>query len=106
MLLKPYDPQGLHGKFLQTFNDDALKAVAAVVAAAHLRVPSACAEKWGEIGELRCGYIRWMQIESDLLAHQGKLAGIEIGLADNHTGGGKHVEIAAGQFRMLVVHAT
>lgn len=104
MDIAPYDPQGLHIKFLTSIGGDNLKKIAAVVAWAHLRAPVIGQERWGDVGLSRWGLIRWIQIDADLLTLNGKLDGVSVEWADNIPGPGKHLEIIAGDFRVLIAH--
>jgi hypothetical protein len=92
----------IHTEFVQAYGNDALRTVAAVIAWGHVRSLTSGQEQYGEVGEERCGVLRWLQIDSDLMKLKGRFPGVDISWVDNDCG--KHIEIAAGQFRLLVAH--
>jgi hypothetical protein len=94
----------LHDEFCEEVGYEALQAIGAVVAWGHIRAPRAGSEQWGEVGLDRCGVLRWIQTDADLLALDGKFTNVKMELCANNSGGMKHLEVSAGRFRILIVH--
>jgi hypothetical protein len=95
---------GINEEFIEAFGRPAIQAIGAIVAWSHVRAPRESAERWGEVGLDRCGFIRWMQADSDLLRLDGRFPGVKVGLFNNNSGGLKHIELSAGRFRLLLAH--
>jgi hypothetical protein len=104
MLAPTGDPQQLHAKLLASFPKEVLQTIAAIVAWAHVRAPVFAHECYGEIGKLRSGLFRWIQIDSNIIGMAGRVPGLDIGLRDNDGCPGQHVEVVAGEFRLLFAH--
>jgi len=92
----------IHSEFVEAYGNEALRTIAAVIAWAHVRAVTTGQEQYGAVGEERCGVLRWLQIDADLIKLKGRFPNIDISWVDNDCG--KHIEIAAGKFRLLVAH--
>jgi hypothetical protein len=104
MHIAPTDPQSLHDQFLVAVQRESLRTLGAVVAWAHVQAPVVGHDLFGEVGYERCGLLRWMKIDEDLRLLIGKLPGVDIEWKKNPAGGGKHIEISAGLFKLLLAH--
>jgi len=104
MKIDPFDPQRLHSQFLDSMTTNGMRTIGAIVAWAHVRAPGIGAERWGDVGRSRSGVLRWIQIDADLIGLKGKMPGVDIELCDNPSGGGTHIEVGAGNLRMLLAH--
>lgn len=93
-----------HQEFIEGFGREALRAIAAVVAWGHVRSVELGLEQFGDIGLERCGVLRWIMIDADLMRLKSKLPGVDVGLYFNAACGQRHVEISAGKFRLLIAH--
>jgi hypothetical protein len=98
------DPQGLHRRFASAVGPSVLKAIGAVVAWAHVRAPEIAQELYGDFGLLRSGCFRWTQIDAGLKDLQGKFPGVDFNVVPNPNSSGSHIEIIAGDFRLLLAH--
>lgn len=99
-----FAPSGLGEHLVQDFGREALEAIGAIISWAHIRAPREGAERWGDVGVDRCGVLRWIQIDADLLKLDGSFPGVSVGLFHNDGGGMRHIEVSAGRFRLLVSH--
>src|SRR5262245_5757769 len=100
---KPSTPIREH--FLASWPDAAVKALATVVAFNHLQSHEFATAKYGEVGVARSGLLRWIATDADivrLVSH--RFPGVSVHFVPNATNGSRHVEVVAGDFRLLVLH--
>jgi hypothetical protein len=95
----------LHRQFDQCMPRMALRALGVLTAYHHLHSKSDATEAFGEVGEARCGLLRWIATDADALRiMRSGFTGVGAELVGNPTNGGKHVEIVCGDFKILLIH--
>lgn len=104
MSFPPYDPQGLHQMLREDVGPAALRDYGSVVAWWHINAPAFGEEHFGEVGRERSGLLRWMGIESEVLALRGRHPGVRIDFVRDPVSCMKHVEVTATRSKLLLVH--
>lgn len=95
----------LHRRFDQNMPQQALRALAVIVAYRHLHSKEHATDKFGEVGAARCGLIRWIETDADVLRiMRSDFAGVSAELVDTPSNGGKHLEVRCGEFNILLIH--
>jgi len=95
----------LHRQFDLNMPSAALHALGVIVAYNHLHSQEKAIRQYGEVGKSRCGTIRWISTDADVLQIiQSSFAEVNAELVDNPTNGGTHIVIVCGEFKLLLIH--
>lgn len=95
----------LHRRFDQNMPRQALLALAVTVAYRHLHSKEYATDKFGEVGAARCGLMRWIATDADVLRiMRSDFTGVSAELVDTPANGGKHLEVNCGEFNILLIH--
>jgi len=98
------DRQNLHERILSSVGSKALELIGAIIAWAHVRSYAIGGELYGSVGRERSGLLRWIQCDADLLRLKAKFNHLEVKWEPNSGCAGKHIEIVAGDVRLLIAH--
>lgn len=91
---------------LHDVGEPALRAIMTVVAWNHVHALENAESQYSpQVGRARCGLLRWMHIDSDMLdLVQNRYPGVSVDWASNESNGGMHIEVLAGDSLIHLVH--
>lgn len=110
-LAAPSQPEpslSLREEFLRDFDQEALKALAALVAWNHLHETELACKQLGPVIGKECrGLLRWMRTSAHVIEFvTPRFPNVVVAMEPNGTNGSNHLEISQGRFRVVLDHDT